>query len=454
MDATAANLRHSTSLVRSLELPVSAALRLATLVALAALTASATAKPVDDSPEARVARVLESTPLVDGHNDLPWQLRKLYKGDPVAAHLESDQTTLPHTKGAATLMTDLPRLHAGGVGGQFWSVWIPATLTGPAAIQMTIEEIDITKRMVAAYPNDLELAFTAADVRRIHKAHRIASLIGIEGGHQIGGSLAALRQFYDLGARYMTLTHTATTDWADSATDAPRHHGLTPFGVEVVHEMNRVGMLIDLSHVSPDVMRQALKTTAAPVIFSHSSARALVDHPRNVPDDVLKMLAVTGGVVMVNFVTGYDSAAVQRWEADHAAERMRYNSPPYGGLYIGQPERADAAMAAWEAAHPKPAVTMDEVIAHIEHVRDVAGIDHVGLGSDFDGIDDTPIGLEHVGRFRALLVALAQRGWSEADLAKLAGENVLAVMSRAEAVAKTLRASRPVAIGALENVAE
>jgi membrane dipeptidase len=278
-------------------------------------------------------------------------------------------------------------------------------------------------------------------VRRIHRAGRIACLMGIEGGHQINNSLAVLRQMYDLGVRYMTLTHVLNTDWADAATDAPLHHGLTPFGVEVVHEMNRLGMLVDLSHVSPDTMKAALAATAAPVIFSHSSARALVDHPRDVPDDVLALVAKNGGVVMANFAPSYVSRAADEWEAARFAELARYSSPPYAGLYIGQPDRAKAALEQWEKEHPEPVATLEQVADHIEHMRQVAGVDHVGLGSDFDGIPAGPRGLESVARYPALLVELMRRGWSDADVAKVAGENVLRVMAEAERVAQQLRAN-------------
>jgi len=267
-------------------------------------------------------------------------------------------------------------------------------------------------------------------------------LIGIEGGHQINNSLAVLRQMYDAGARYMTLTHTLNTAWADSATDTPVHHGLTPFGIEVVREMNRLGMLVDLSHVSPETMKAALAASAAPVIFSHSSARALVDHPRNVPDDILRTLAVNDGVVMVNFAPGYVSDARNHWDADQAAEKTRFDSPPYVGLYIGQPERAKAALAAWEATHPRPVTTLSQVADHIDHIRQVAGVDHVGLGSDFDGIEDAPVGLEGVDRYPALLEELMRRGWTDSDIAKLAGENLLRVMAANEQVAARLRAER------------
>jgi membrane dipeptidase len=396
----------------------------------------------DDYPR-RVEQILLRTPLIDGHNDLPWEIRDRFKGDLAAVDLRSDTAHLPAPEGAAPLMTDIPRLRAGHMGGQFWSVWIPTETKGFEAVQTTLEQMDLVKRMAERYPADLEMAYTAADVRRIHRAHKIAAMIGIEGGHQINNSLAVLRQMYDAGARYMTLTHTSNTAWADSATDKPVLHGLAPFGIEVVREMNRLGMLVDLSHVSPDTMRAALGASAAPVIFSHSSARALVDHPRNVPDDILRSVAANGGVVMVNFAPGYVSEARNRWDADQAAERTRFNSPPYVGLYIGQPERAKAALADWEQKHPRPATTLAQVADHVDHIKQVAGVDHVGLGSDFDGIGDAPVGLAGVDRYPALLEELMRRGWTDADVAKLAGDNVLRVMAAAEKVAERLRAERP-----------
>jgi membrane dipeptidase len=392
----------------------------------------------------RVDQVLLQTPLIDGHNDLPWEIRERFKSDLAAINLAAGTGHLPLQAGQAALMTDIPRLRAGHVGAQFWSVWIPVSAQGFEAVQMTLEQIDLVKRMSAQYPADFAMAYSAADIRRIHKSRKIAALIGIEGGHQINNSLAVLRQMYDAGARYMTLTHSSNTSWADSATDAPAHQGLTPFGVEVVREMNRIGMLVDLSHVSPDTMKAALAATQAPIIFSHSSARALVDHPRNVPDDVLRAVAANGGVVMVNFAPPYVSAARNRWEADHAAERTRFDSPPFAGLYIGQPERAKAALAAWEAQHPMPVTTLAQVADHVEHIRQVAGVDHVGLGSDFDGIPDAPVGLEGVDRYPALLEELMRRGWSDSDIAKLAGENLLRTLAAAEQVSLRLQgASKP-----------
>ena len=338
------------------------------------------------------------------------------------------------------------------MGAQFWSVWIPTEIRGPQAVQTTIEQIDLVKLMNARYATDLRMAYTSNDIRQLHKSGKIASLIGVEGGHQINNSLAVLRAYYDLGARYLTLTHTSNTDWADSATDAPAHHGLTPFGKEVVREMNRLGMMVDLSHVSADTMRAALEVSEAPVIFSHSSARALVDHPRDVADDVLRQVASNGGVVMANFYPGYVSEARRHWDADRAAEQARYNSPPYDGLYIGQPERAKAALAQWEKNNPKPQVTLAEVADHIDHLRAVAGVDHVGLGSDFDGISETPAGLDGVDKFPALLAELARRGWSDDELGKVAGGNMLRVMAQVEAVSARLRTQRGPSTATIEQL--
>jgi membrane dipeptidase len=418
---------------------LASALLFASPVAL--LIASSALAAADDTQ--RIERILAQTPLIDGHNDLPWEIRERFGGDVSKIDLSHSTLALPAPKGSPPLMTDIPRLRSGHVGGQFWSVFIPVEVQGPEAVQMTIEQIDIVKQLCARYPRDLAMAYTAADVMRVHKSGRIAALIGVEGGHQINNSLAVLRAYYDLGARYMTLTHAKNDAWADSATDDPAHHGLTPFGREVVREMNRLGMLVDLAHVSAETMRAALEVTEAPVIFSHSSARGIVDHPRDVADDVLRLVAANGGVVMVNFYPGYVSEARRRWDADRAAEVARYNSPPFGGLYIGQPERARAALAEWERTHPAPPVTISDVADHIEYVRKVAGVDHVGLGSDFDGIPEAPAGLEGVDKYPALLAELARRGWSDADLAKVAGGNVLRVLGRAEEVSVRLRAARP-----------
>jgi membrane dipeptidase len=384
-------------------------------------------QPIDPKVQARIDRILKATPLIDGHNDLAEQLRENYD-------LKVDGLTSGGAARAKPLMTDMARLHAGRVGGQFWSVYIDADVHGDEAIHQTIEQIDIVTRLVAAYPNDLGLAGTADDVVRVHKSGRVASMMGIEGGHQIGGSMAALRQFYRLGARYMTITHFKTTEWADSATDDPKHDGLSPFGVAVIKEMNRIGMLVDLSHVSPATMSDALDVSAAPVIFSHSSARALDDHPRNVPDDILKRLPANGGVVMVNFYTGYLSEPYRLWNAARAAEEARLKT-----LFIGQPSPRDAAMKAWADAHPAPEATVAMVADHIEYIARVAGYDYVGIGGDLDGIDVAPKGLDSVDGYPLVFAELIRRGWSDENLAKLAGGNVLRVMRRAEAVAASMK---------------
>ena len=391
----------------------------------------ASAPAIDAATKARIDRILRATPLIDGHNDLPWELRDKYGSRVEGLAAGTDRLAKP-------LMTDMARLHAGRVGAQFWSVYIPAEVTGDAAIRETIEQIDIVKRLAAAYPRDLELAATADDIVRIHRAGRIASLIGIEGGHQIGNNLAALRMFYALGARYMTLTHFKNNDWADSATDDPAHNGLSPFGKAVVGEMNRLGMLVDLAHVSPKTMIDALATSRAPVIFSHSDARALNDHPRNVPDEVLRLVPANGGVVMVNFYPGHLSPAYRDWSAAHDAEQARQKA-----LLSGQPERREVAMKAWDAAHPAPATPVSVVADHIEHVVKIAGHDHVGIGGDLDGVEAAVDGLGGVDGYPLLFAELIHRGWSDADLAKLAGGNVLRALRGAEAIAVSMRSVPP-----------
>ena len=394
---------------------------------------------------ARVERVLAKTPLIDGHNDLPWEIRTREGGVDLAV----DHTHLPRPATAPAdwvgLMTDIPRLRAGHVGAQFWSVWIPATTTGPEAIKTTIEQIDIVHGMATRYPQAFQMAYSAEDIVRIHKAGRIASLIGIEGGHQIDNSMATLRQMYTLGVRYMTLTHTLNTDWADSATANPQHNGLTGFGRAVVGEMNRLGMMVDLSHVSAKTMQDAIAASRSPVMFSHSGALGLIDHPRDVPDDVLRLVAQNHGIVMVNFFPGYISQQRARWDSDRAAEETRYNSPPYYGLYIGQPERAAAAMAEWERLHPPPIVKLADVADHLDYIRKIAGIESV------DGIPTTPDGLDGVDKYPALLVELARRGWSDAELAAVAGGNMLRVMRANEAVARKLQASEAPSMAKIED---
>jgi membrane dipeptidase len=399
----------------------------AALLAMLALLAATPAAAQDYS--ARVAKVLKATPLIDGHNDWAEALRER-EGE---ARWTTDLRDLSAKTPAYN--TDIARLRRGMVGGQFWSVWVDPNLPGLEQVKETIEQIALVHSLVQRYPDTFALARTAADVRRVHKAGRIASLIGVEGGGQIDGSLGVLRAYAALGAGYLTLTHALTIDWADSATDDPKHNGLTDFGRTVVLELNRLGMLVDLSHVSEKVMRDALAVTRAPVIFSHSSARAIDDHPRNVSDAVLKLVAANGGVVMVNYAPPYVSEAYRRWSADSAAEKARLNSPPYNGLDIGQPEKGAADYATWLKAHPAPTVTLAEVADHIVHLAKIAGVDHVGLGSDYDGVGETlPQGLADVSTYPALLAELMRRGWSDADVAKLAGGNVLRVMEAAERV--------------------
>ncbi|NUR12741.1 MAG: membrane dipeptidase [Bradyrhizobium sp.] len=410
----------------------------ALLIAAAIMSTPATAQSIDPKVQARIDRILKATPLIDGHNDIAEQLSENYERNIDGLASGTAQ------RNKKPLMTDMARLKQGRVGGQFWSVYIDGSITGDAAIRETLQQIDIVRRMVAAYPRDLEMAATADDVVRIHKAGRIASMIGVEGGRQIGGSLAALRLYYDLGARYMTLTHNQTTEWADAATDEPKYDGLSPFGVQVVKEMNRIGMLVDLSHVAPSTMKDAIGTSRAPVIFSHSSAGGISPHPRNVPDDVLKLLPANGGVVMVNFVPGFLSQAVWTWSADKDAEEARLKA-------IHRASKGDVAtgLKAWEAAHPRPATDVRIVADHIEHIAKIAGYDHVGLGGDYDGIPYTPTGLEGVETYPVLFAELIRRGWSDANLAKLAGGNVLRALRRAEAVSASMK-NEPAALSPLD----
>lgn len=389
-------------------------------------------QPIDPKVQARIDRILKRTPLIDGHNDIAEQLADNYKRSIEGLASGTDKRQ-PHP-----LMTDMARLHQGRVGGQFWSVYIDGTITDDAAIHETIEQIDIVRRMIDSYPKDLELASTADDIVRIHRAGRVASMIGVEGGRQMGGSLAALRQFYNLGARYMTLTHNQTTEWADSATDEQKYDGLSAFGVTVVHEMNRLGMLVDLSHVSPATMKDAIAASRAPVIFSHSAARALGGHPRNVSDDVLRLLPANGGVVMVNFVPNFLSDAVWRWGADQSAEEARLKA-----IHRDSKAEVEAGLKAWEVAHPLPVVTTANVADHIDHIAKVAGYDHVGIGGDLDGIPYAPQGLEGVQDYPNLFAELIRRGWSDENMAKLAGGNLLRVLRQAEIISKSMRDEPP-----------
>ncbi len=390
--------------------------------------ASNSQSPIQSNPIERARALHKRLPLIDGHNDLPWALREKFGRDLSKIDLNKPQSQL---------MTDIPRLRAGGVGGQFWSVYVPVDMQGKEAVRATMEEIDTVFRLARRYPEVFEMAYSAQDVERIHAAGRIASLIGIEGGHAIDNSLAALRMFYRLGARYMTLTHSANLAWADSATDTPKVNGLSEFGKEVVREMNWLGMLVDLSHVSPEAMNAALDVSRAPVIFSHSSARALCDHPRNVPDEVLKRLPQNGGIVMVSFVQGFTSTAVLQYEQRRDQETKRL-----AGLSGSSDKSVQEGMAHWDPENPAPRATIGQVADHIEHVRKIAGIDHVGIGSDFDGITSTPVGLEDVSCYPALTAELMRRGYSDTDLGKILGGNLLRAMKQAEAVSARMQKER------------
>jgi membrane dipeptidase len=366
---------------------------------------------------ARAIAIHKQTPLIDGHNDYPWALRAIDPG--------RDLTKADIAEPVPALMTDIPRLRQGGVGGQFWSVYTPSTMMDKEATRVTMEQIDTVHRMTQRWPTVFQIAHTADDIDRAFKAGRIASLIGMEGGHSIDNSLAALRMFYFLGARYMTLTHNGNLRWADAAADKPEHGGLTKFGEEVVREMNRLGMLVDLSHVSPDTMEDALRVTEAPVIFSHSSARAVCNVPRNVPDNILQMVGKNGGVVMVTFVPGFISQAVADFSARPEAERKGLTAP-----------RA----------------TLSQVADHIDHIRKVAGIDHIGLGGDFDGITEVVQGLEDVSKYPDLTAELLKRGYSDADVKKIIGQNVMRVMRQVEKVAASLQKTRQPSTATIEQL--
>jgi membrane dipeptidase len=364
--------------------------------------------------------MLSRFPLIDGHNDLPWEIREKFALDPVAARLRE---AVPGTH------TDLPRLAEGGVGGQFWSVYVPAALAGDAAVTAVFEQVDLVHRMIAAYPDRFRLAVRADDVTAAFAAGRIASLLGAEGGHCINNSLGVLRSLHALGVRYLTLTHNDNTGWADSATDVPDCGGLSGFGRAVVAEMQRLGMLVDLSHVAVTTMNAALDVAAAPVIFSHSCARALTDNPRNVPDDVLARLAGNGGVCMAAFVPFFVSQACTDWFAGLKAFTAGR------GLDPDNLAEVFGLLPEWEQGHPQPPATLSQVADHIDHIREVAGVAHVGIGGDFDGTPVLPQGLHDVSRYPALFAELQARGWSEADLRALAGGNILRVLRAAESVA-------------------
>jgi membrane dipeptidase len=396
---------------------------------LAAALSLASLTDAQEDPDLRHAReLLARVPLVDGHNDLPWLVREFAGSDPADYDLRA---RTPHE-------TDLQRLAEGRLAAQFWSVWIPSFDDDSARVQL--EQIDLARRLVAAYPDELMLATRAADVEAARREGKIASFLGMENGRAIENSLGALRAYYELGVRYMTLTHGRNNDWADSATDTPRLGGLSPFGREVVREMNRLGMLVDISHVSPDVMRQVLDISEAPVIFSHSSARALTDHPRNVPDDVLRRMPENGGVVMVTFIPAFVSRKVMEW------------GKPLEVKLQGLTDTKDFERVEKEherVAGPKPRATIADVADHIDHVRKVAGVDHVGIGSDFAGVD-MPEGLSDVSRYPYLFAELVRRGWRDEELEKLAGKNVLRTMAGAEKVAARLQKERPASTATIE----
>jgi membrane dipeptidase len=426
--------RWSTHAWRSIEFKQEVLVRLAILATLALSCATSAFAQSAPTPRElnRVDRILSRTPLIDGHNDLADQVHDNFGGDLGRLDLNADTSRL-----TPPLQTDIPRLRRGRLGAQFWSVYVSADLQGATAAEAVRVQIDVVRQMIARYPDVFEFADSADDIVRIHRRGHIASMLGMEGGEPINNNLAVLRAFRSEGVLYMTLCHSRTTSWVDSATDAPRHGGLSPFGEDVVREMNRIGMLVDLSHVSADAMRDALRVSTAPVIFSHSSAYALTPHPRNVPDDVLRLVHQNGGVVMVNFYPGFVSEDVRQWAALRAGEEARQKA-----LYPNDPDAARAAVEAWAASNPRPAATVAQVADHIEHIRDVAGIENVGIGADMDGVPYLPEGLDGVDGYPNLFAELIRRGWSDSDLERLAGGNLLRVLRRAEAVAANSRERR------------
>ena len=401
-----------------------------TLALLLLLSLSIVPARQNDKALMERAQALHSqVPLIDGHNDYPWALRE---------HAGRDLAKLDISKPQPSIMTDIARLRAGGVGGQFWSVYVPADLQGESPVTATLEQIDIVHRMMRKYPDTFELALTADDVERIFKKGKIASLVGMEGGHSIDSSLAALRMFHRLGARYMTLTHSRNVPWADSATDTPVLGGLSPFGEEVVREMNWLGMLVDLSHVSPDTMEDAIRVSQAPVIFSHSSARAVNDVPRNVPDNVLRLLPKNGGVVMVTFVPQFLSAKVAAWGKLQTEEENRLKQQ-----FANDPAAVKAKLADWVKANPAPRATIADTADHIDHIKKIAGIDHIGFGGDFDGITSVVEGLEDVSKYPSLTAELLRRGYRDEEIKKILGLNILRVMRAVEKVSATEQKQRP-----------
>ena len=404
----------------------------------AAAVALATSGPVlaQSAAERTADAALEAAPVWDGHNDVPIQLRSRFGN--VIGDFDFSDTLDTQTSERSAMHSDLARLRQGMVGAQWWSVYVSPSLPEAEAVQATVEQIDVTKRLIARYPDALQLALTADDVEQAMGAGRIASLMGMEGGHSIGSSLAVLRQMYAMGARYMTLTHGKTLSWADSATDAPQHGGLNAFGMDVVREMNRIGMLVDLSHVSEEAMMDALDVAQAPVIFSHSGARAITGHLRNVPDSVLARLPENGGIVMAVALPWFITEDLRQHSASRAAEEARLEA-----LYPGLPDTVEAQLAKWDAENREPVSTISDLADHIDHIRDVAGIDHIGIGGDYDGMPTGPIGMEDVTGYPALFAELAQRGYSQEDLEKIASRNMMRVMREAEAYAASVTDMAP-----------
>lgn len=410
------------------------------LAALAAFALISTPATAQSSPEATAEAALKRAPVFDGHNDVPWALRDRV-GNVIntfdfhdTAHTAKPDATPP----VIAMHTDIARLRRGRVGAQFWSVYVPSTTDEPKAVQQTLEQIDVMKRLVARYPADLSLAANSGELERQMKAGKVAGMLGIEGGQSIGSSLAVLRQMYDLGVRYMTLTHGKNVPWADAATDAPQHGGLTDFGRQVVREMNRIGMIVDLSHVSEATMVDALQESKAPVMFSHSGVRAVNDYARNVPDSVLPLVKANGGIVMIVFLPAFLDADVGARGIEKTAEQARLKA-----RWPGDPAAVAAGMAAWEAANPGRTTSIARVADHIDHLKKTIGVDHIGLGGDYDGMDTAPVGMEDVAGYPALFVELAKRGYTQAELEKIASGNMLRVLKAVEAQAASRKGEAP-----------
>lgn len=412
---------------------------MARLIGSTALMGAALSVGAQDPHMAKAMRVLRTTPLVDGHNDLPWLIREHPTSPRDVNAYDLTKRTTGHT--------DIPRLRAGMLGAQFWSVYVPGEVADSGYARIQLEQIEIAKQIIRKYPSVFEPAYTAAQVRSAFARKKIGSIIGMEGGHAIENSLGALRAYYDLGARYMTLTHNVTLDWADAGNDTYKHGGLTKFGEEVVREMNRLGMLVDLSHTSPGTMSDALNVSEAPVIWSHACVRAITDVPRNVPDSIIARLPKNGGVIMVTFVPQFLSQKV----ADHGAAQQA-KAQELRSRFGADSAAFERAMNEWRTANPMPKATIADVADHIDHIKKIAGADHVGIGSDYDGVDALPVGLEDVSKYPALFAELSRRGWTERELRKLAGENVLRALTQAERVAARLQKSRPPSTKTIEQL--